>query len=103
MSTHPHPHAHTHTHTHIVATYALGHMMYGYTLLVPMNQKMVDKLYKEHNIGGHKWSTTYRVPKSQRSKMGVIYMQSWKHLYYAPCLARWALFGSLVPAICNRT
>ena len=23
-------------------------------------------------------------------------------LYYAPCLACWALFGSLVPAMCNR-
>ena len=25
------------------------------------------------------------------------------HLYYAPCLVFWALFGSLVPAMCNRT
>ena len=25
------------------------------------------------------------------------------HLYYAPCLACWALFGSLVPAMCNWT
>ena len=25
------------------------------------------------------------------------------HLYYAPCLTCWALFGSLVPAMCNRT
>ena len=27
---------------------------------------------------GHKWSTTHRVFKSHKSKMGVIYMQSWK-------------------------
>ena len=24
------------------------------------------------------------------------------HLYHAPCLACWTLFGSLVPAMCNR-
>ena len=28
---------------------------------------------------------------------GIIY----DHLYYAPCLACWALFGSLVPTICT--
>ena len=37
-----------------VATHALGHMMYGYTLLVPMNQRVLDKLSKERNISGHK-------------------------------------------------
>ena len=37
-----------------VATHALGHMMYGYTLLVPMNQRALKKLSKEHNIGGLK-------------------------------------------------
>ena len=25
------------------------------------------------------------------------------HLYYTPCLTCWALFGSLVPAMCNHT
>ena len=28
---------------------------------------------------------------------------TYDHLYYAPCLACWALFGSLVPAMSNRT
>ena len=37
-----------------VATYALGHMMYCYTLLVPMNQRVLTKLSKEHNTSGHK-------------------------------------------------
>ena len=37
-----------------VATHALGHMMYGYTLLVPMNQRVLNKLTNEHNISGHK-------------------------------------------------
>ena len=27
----------------------LGHMIYGYILLVPMNQGMLNKLGKEHN------------------------------------------------------
>ena len=83
---------------------ALGHIMYGYTLLVPMNQRVLNKLSKEHNISSHKWSTTHRVLKSPRSKMSVIYMQSCKHcdhLHYAPCVACWILFGSLVPAVCN--
>ena len=40
-------------HNGFVATDALGHMMYGYTLLVPMNQKVLNKLSKEHNISGH--------------------------------------------------
>ena len=30
------------------------HMMYGYTLLVPMNQRVLNKQSKEHNISGHK-------------------------------------------------
>ena len=37
-------------HKGFVATHALGHMMYGYTLLVPMNQRELNKLSKEHNI-----------------------------------------------------
>ena len=41
-------------HNGFVATHALGHMMYGYTLLVPMNQRVVNKLSKGHNISGHK-------------------------------------------------
>ena len=31
-------------HNVFIATPALGHMMYGYTLLVPMNQKVLKKL-----------------------------------------------------------
>ena len=37
-----------------VATHALGHKMYGYTLLVPMNQRVLNKQIKECNIRGHK-------------------------------------------------
>ena len=41
-------------HNGFVATHTLGHMMHGYTLLVPMNKRMLNKLSKEHNISGHK-------------------------------------------------
>ena len=37
-----------------VLTYALGHMIYGYTILVPINQRGLNKLSKEHDINGHK-------------------------------------------------
>ena len=45
-----------------VATHALGHMMYGYTLLVPMNQRVLNKPNKKHKISGYKWSTTQMEP-----------------------------------------
>ena len=41
-------------HNGFVATHALGHMMYGSTLLVPMNQSVLNKQSKERNISGHK-------------------------------------------------
>ena len=41
-------------HDSFVVTPALGHMMYGYTLLVPMNQRVLSKLSKEHNINSRK-------------------------------------------------
>ena len=40
-------------HNGFVATHALGYMMYSYTLLVPMNQRMLNKLCKDHNISGN--------------------------------------------------
>ena len=35
-------------HNGFVSTHALGHMMDGYTLLVPMNQRVLKNLSKEH-------------------------------------------------------
>ena len=35
------------------AIHVLGHMMYGYTLLVLINQCVLNKLGKERNISGH--------------------------------------------------
>ena len=37
-------------HNGFVATHALGHMMYGYTLLVPMNQRVLNTQSKERKI-----------------------------------------------------
>ena len=37
-----------------VATHVLCHMKYGYTLLVLMNQRLLNRLTKERNISGHK-------------------------------------------------
>ena len=47
-------------------------MMYGYTLLVLKNQRVLNKLSEGHNISGHKWSTTNSVLKSYRDKKGVM-------------------------------
>ena len=41
-------------HNGFVATHVLGHIIYGYTLLVPMNQRVLSKLSKEFDISGHK-------------------------------------------------
>ena len=45
-------------HNGFVTIHEHGHIMYGYTLLVPMNQRLLNKLSKERNISVHKWSTT---------------------------------------------
>ena len=41
-------------HNGFVLTHAFGHMICGYTLLVPINQRVLNKVSKEHNIYGHK-------------------------------------------------
>ena len=41
-------------HNGFVATHALRHMMYGCTLLVPINQRVLNKLRKERKMSGHK-------------------------------------------------
>ena len=40
-------------HNGFVTTDALGHMVYGYTLLVPMNQRVLSKLSKEYKQDEH--------------------------------------------------
>ena len=41
-------------HNGFVAIHALGHMIYGYRLLVPMNLRLFNKLSNEHNVISHK-------------------------------------------------
>ena len=41
-------------HNEFVATHAVEHMRYGYTLLVPVSQRVLNKLSKEHDISGHR-------------------------------------------------
>ena len=51
------------------ATLAHRYIIYGYSLLVPMNQSVFNKLRKQRNISDHTWSTTHRVLKSHGSKL----------------------------------
>ena len=48
-----------------------GRIMYSYTFLIPMNQRVLNRLSLEHNIGGHKSPTTQRVLISHKSMMSV--------------------------------
>ena len=69
-------------HNGFVATQALGHMMYGYTLLVPMSQRVLNKLSNERNISGHKSSIRHRM--LHKIKMSIIYMLSQKQCALPP-------------------
>ena len=51
MKTMCHPSYHYNS---FAATRALGDMMYGYTLIVSMNQRVPNKLNQERNISRHK-------------------------------------------------
>ena len=62
-------------HNGFLATHELGHMMYGFTLLVLIEERVLNKLSKEHNISGHKSSTTHRV----LMVIAFIYIM---HIYY---------------------
>ena len=37
---------------YLMVIHALGHMMYGYTLLVPVSQIVLNKLSREHDKTG---------------------------------------------------
>ena len=51
-------------HNGFVATHALGYMMYGYRLLIPVNQRVLNKLNKEYIVSGHKSTTTHSVEQN---------------------------------------
>ena len=48
-------------HLDLGPTHAHGHMRYGYTSLVPMNQRALKNLDKQSNITDQKWSMTHTV------------------------------------------
>ena len=43
------------------ATHTFGHMIYRFNLMVPVNQRVLRKLSKEHNVSGPKGSTPHRL------------------------------------------
>ena len=87
-----------------LATHAFEHIMYGCTLLVPINQRVLNNPSKEHNIISHKWSMTHRVLKSHRSKMSIsllgllstLWFIGTSNVYpYIMCLSAWVAIKQL--------
>ena len=60
--------------------------------------KSAQQAKQEHNIRGHQWSTTHRMLKSHKSKMSLIYMQSWRQcaLPVNTTMVLWQLCGNFV-------
>ena len=83
-------------HNGFVVTHALGHMIYGYTLLVTVKQRVHNKLDKESNISP-------RIKDLQNTECSNLAKATYEPLYYPPCLVCCALFGSLVLVMCNCT
>ena len=67
-------------HNGFVPTDTRGYMMYSYTLLVPVNQRVLSKPSKEHSISSPKLSAIRRVLKSHGSKMRIIYKKNEKNV-----------------------
>ena len=43
----------------LMVTHVIWHVMYGYTLLALMNQRMLSKSSKDHKKSCEKWLMTY--------------------------------------------
>ena len=54
-------------------------------------------------MGGHVFVIAYILCSSWFYEAFCVLWMTYDHLYYAHCLACRAIFGSLVPAMCNRT
>ena len=84
-----------------VVTYGLGHMTYGYTLLLPMNQRVRNKLGEERNISviyyAHLTSVTFEPSVFRKSLKWPLILHS------LPSLLSTVWFIGTVPAICSRT
>ena len=80
-------------HSGSIATRESGQTMYGYTLTVPKNQRVLNKLSKERNTTGQKWFMIHRVLKSHWRKMSVIHViMQWECAL--PVITIVALYGN---------
>ena len=71
-------------HNGFVATHALGHMMYGYTLLVPMNQITLLALLVEHSLVHwyQQCVTVHRVPKCMGCHKAIVVITGRAHCFH---------------------
>ena len=71
-------------HNGFVATHALGHMMYGYTLLVPMNQITLLALLVEHSLVHwyQQCVTVHRVPKCMSCHKAIMVITGRAHCFH---------------------
>ena len=66
-------------HNGFVATHALGHMMYGYTLLVPMNQRVLNKHSLVHWY--QQCVTVHHVPKCMSCHKAIVVITGRAHCF----------------------
>ena len=97
-------------HNDFVATHSLRHMMYGYMLLVLMNQecstsktsRLINKARRERPHFFHNYICI--TPNLSRQTLSIMYVMNHKSwLILRPLLCLLSTAGSLVPATCNRT
>ena len=67
-----------------MATNASGHMICSYTLLISMNQRVLNKLSKEHNIISHVKIKVRELPQSYCGDNREGTMFSELHIYITP-------------------
>ena len=68
-----------------VATHALGHMIYSYTLLVPMNQRVLNKQSKESNSLVHWYQQcvmVHHVPKCMSCHRAIAVITGRAHCFH---------------------
>ena len=68
-----------------VATHALGHMIYSYTLLIPMNQRVLNKQSKESNSLVHWYQQcvmVHHVPKCMSCHRAIAVITERAHCFH---------------------
>ena len=70
-------------HNGFVATHALGHMMYGSTLLVPMNQRVLNKQSKHSLVHWYQQcGTVHHVPKCMSCHKAIVVITGRAHCFH---------------------